>query len=246
MKAIVLLATFVFCSLGCLENPDVSSNANSKKGEKVDLNKILARALELERLQQRGDLFYQPNEEEPFTGWVLKMHPGKSQVETLGLIENGQKIVWLEFYSFIHTYNFLRPKFDRKKLSINYKNGKMDGIFEKWYGNGQRAERGGYKLGLKEGEWIAWNQKGTAIFKGSFADGKENGIHLSWWENNQPQKSQDFKNGILNGISWETYKNGQKKFEGEYLEGKKEGEWIYWKENGEKVKTESYSKGELQ
>ena len=63
------------------------------------------------------------------------MHPGNSQVNILGLIENGKKTVWLEFYAFVHTFNYLRPKFDRKKVSINYKEGKEHGLFEKWFSN---------------------------------------------------------------------------------------------------------------
>ena len=140
----------------------------------------------------------------PFLDGLLKMHHGDSQVHTLGLIENGHKKVWFEFYSFIRTFNFLRPKFDRKKVSLTFKDGKQDRLSEKWHANGKPSEKGIFKSGLKEGEWNIWDQKGAPTFNGNFLEGKEDGTHSYWWANGQLQKNQNFKNGILEGKSWET------------------------------------------
>lgn len=244
MRNFIILALLV-STIGCqLETTNPISEISNQENS-LDLDKIMDNALALERLQKRGSLYFEPNHEEPFSGWVLKMHHGDSQVHTLGLIENGHKKVWFEFYSFIRTFNFLRPKFDRKKVSLTFKDGKQDGLSEKWHANGKPSEKGIFKSGLKEGEWNIWDQKGAPTFNGNFLEGKEDGTHSYWWANGQLQKNQNFKNGILEGKSWETYRNGQVKFEGEYSDGKKDGIWTYWKENGEEIKTETYSKGEL-
>ena len=124
MKAISIVALLVLVSTSCERKNEQTEGNELESSSKVDLNKLLSEALPLERLQERSvdaeKLFFEPNEDKPYTGWVLKMHPGNSQVNILGLIENGKKTVWLEFYAFVHTFNYLRPKFDRKKVSINY------------------------------------------------------------------------------------------------------------------------------
>ena len=57
------------------------------------LDKILAEAIDKEKLQKRGEegekLFYAPNEQTPYTGWMKNMF-NNGQVETLAHYKNGE------------------------------------------------------------------------------------------------------------------------------------------------------------
>ena len=42
-----------------------------------------------------------------------------------------------------------------------YKDGKVNGKWEKWYENGQKFIEGTYRDGKKVGEWTYYNEDGT-------------------------------------------------------------------------------------
>ena len=65
----------------------------------------------------------------------------------------------------------LRKRSIRKKR--NYKDGKKDGLFEKYYENGQLESKGNYK------------------------DGKWDGIHEKYYENGQLKKKGNYKDGKI-------------------------------------------------
>ena len=79
----ILFAVLVFLG-GCGE-------PNLDDAETID--KILAEAIDEKKLQKRGEedekLFYAPNEQSPYTGWVKIMYNNR-QVEILGHIKDGK------------------------------------------------------------------------------------------------------------------------------------------------------------
>jgi antitoxin component YwqK of YwqJK toxin-antitoxin module len=36
----------------------------------------------------------------------------------------------------------------------------MDGLFISWHENGQKKSEGEYKAGIKQGNWVSWDEKG--------------------------------------------------------------------------------------
>ena len=56
------------------------------------LSSILAEAVDLDVLQERGEenLIYAPNESEPYTGWAKDMYSKSTQVGILGQYEDGK------------------------------------------------------------------------------------------------------------------------------------------------------------
>ena len=235
---------------GCLDDSRSDTDkgvGQAKKEVGLSSTEALKVALEFSRIQERmvdGEkLFFKPNHDEPYTGWVSSMHTGNSQVKLLGHITNGRKHgSWLEYYSLIRTFNFLGPKFDRKSLSANFFEGKEHGVYQKWFANGSKSQQGKFKMGKMDGEWKKWYQNKTLGFEGIFDDGKPLGTHRTWWKNGQPMKLHSFSKGVPHGVWWEAFENGQKTFNGHYSSGTKHGVWVYYFENGQKKMQGSYDK----
>ena len=84
--SVVALAGIALLVTGCGKSePDLDDS-------KV-VDKLLEDALEVSKVQERGpvgeELFYAPNEQQPYTGWVKSMHPN-GQVELLASVKDGE------------------------------------------------------------------------------------------------------------------------------------------------------------
>jgi len=120
-----LLLVFALLFVGCgkpdLDDPDT-------------LNKILEEALDMDKIQERevkgAVLFYAPNDQKPYTGWIKSMH-SNGQVELLGQIKDG-KIDGLSTKWYDN---------GQKKWESQYENGEQvaDSV-KKWSSNGERTE----------------------------------------------------------------------------------------------------------
>jgi len=125
----------------------------------------------------------------------------------------------------------------------NYKSGILDGYYEKYgelildsyneitsLSDGKLLEKGFYKNGLKNGEWLyyTWDLIDNCFYGLSNLDDK---IILN------------YKNGILVGKYQCYYNNNQIKTQGNYLNNKKNGSWIFFEENGYKALEIVFDKG---
>ncbi|MFL2480368.1 MAG: PDZ domain-containing protein [Verrucomicrobiales bacterium] len=126
----------------------------------------------------------------------------------------------------------------------NFKDGKMDGLYEEWYDNGKREvwykdghkeEEINYKNGKMDGLWVEWYENGQKAEEGNYKDGEKNGLWTEWYENGQKAEEGNYKDGEKNGLWTEWYENGQKKTEGNYKNGKPvffKGSSRWWDKNG--------------
>ncbi len=53
----------------------------------------------------------------------------------------------------------------------SYADGKQDGLWTRWYPNGQMKEEGHYEKGMKSGMWVEWYEDGAIMWKGEWKDG---------------------------------------------------------------------------
>ena len=93
------------------------------------------------------------------------------------------------------------------QAKTNNRDGKHDGLTERWYENGQKEQEGTYK------------------------EGKENGLVVLWYENGQKSTERIYKDGKIDGLEMYWYETGQKYREMTYQDGELINE-IYWTENG--------------
>jgi len=94
------------------------------------------------------------------------------------------------------------------KYKRSYKNGKLDGVQESWYKNGQRSYRGNYK------------------------DGVEDGLQEEWFDNGQRKIRYTVKDGKKDGLFEQWYSNKQLLLRGRYIDNEKVGLWEEWNDDG--------------
>ena len=108
----------------------------------------------------------------------------------------------------------------QKALEANLKDGKMHGLFNRWYENGQKESETNYKNGKPHGLWILWYKNGQKWIEGNNKDGKLDGLVTTWYENGQKQAEENHKDGKFHGLvigyredgtesSRQTYKDGE-------------------------------------
>ena len=204
----ILFAVLVFLG-GCGE-------PNLDDAETID--KILAEAIDEKKLQQRGEegerLFYAPNEQSPYTGWVKDMH-NNGQVESLGNYKDGKQdglsTRWYEN--------------GQKSSETTFKGGLLDGLSTRWYENGQKSWQTIYKNGVPNGLRTRWYKSGQKNFE---IISKEGGpfFAAAWKLNGEKCPITNIVNGdgvIMhynedgNEIMLESFQNGEKIISGEWI-----------------------------
>jgi antitoxin component YwqK of YwqJK toxin-antitoxin module len=83
-----------------------------------------------------------------------------------------------------------------------------NGLYQQWYGNGQKAS------------------------ECTYVSGQRNGLHQEWYENGQKREEGTYVNGQLDGLYQRWYENGQMREEGTYVNGKENGLNQSWHDNG--------------
>ena len=95
------------------------------------------------------------------------------------------------------------------KFKYNFKDGLLNGLFERYYENNQLMEVSNYKDGKEDGISEAYNQKGQLENKTNYKDGEDTGD--SFHNNGQ------LKSRLKDGIKEEYYENGQLQGKGPYM-----------------------------
>ena len=214
MKKLLAAIFVALMMVGC-GSPDLDDNETR--------NRIAAEAIDSGKLQEKGEegeqLYYAPNQQTPYTGWVKVMW-GNEQVRLLAQYEDGKGdglfTSWYEK--------------GQKEMEGNVKDGKPDGFGASWYENGQKKSEGNCKDGKEDGLSTGWYENGDKKWESSFKGGKLM-TSVQWKPNGEkcPVTNVVDGNGVLVGY----YENGQKDSEGNYKGGKLMTV-VAWKPNGDK------------
>ena len=78
-----------------------------------------------------------------------------------------------------------------------YVKGKVDGLHEAWYENGQLLSEFNYKDGKEDGLCRGWYENGQLQIEQNYKDGKKDGLSRGWYENGQLLSESNFKDGKL-------------------------------------------------
>ena len=97
---------------------------------------------EVDVVERRAGLAFEPNQEEPFTGthvvyWDEEKTQKKMEMEYRNGKREGSQTVW-------------HPN-GKKRLEASFKGGKQDGPFTSWHENGQKESEGKFKGGRQDG-----------------------------------------------------------------------------------------------
>jgi len=85
----------------------------------------------------------------------------------------------------------------QKNSERNYKDGKLEGLFTRWYENGQRSYEGNYKDGKLEGLFTRWYENGQKKFEGNYKNGKEDRLRTFWDKEGNVTKTEIYKDGEI-------------------------------------------------
>ena len=95
-----------------------------------------------------------------------------------------------------------------KSISIEYFDGKKDGLYKKWFGDG------------------------TLSFEANYQNGKQDGTSKTWWRSGKLRSESNYENGVVQGVQKQWYKSGAIFKEQNIVNGKEEGIQRAWRENG--------------
>ena len=93
----------------------------------------------------------------------------------------------------------LTGEIDEGEYRGSLKNGKREGSWEGYWGNGQLLSKGAFKNGKEDGYWEYYWKNGQLLSKGDFRNGKEEGPWVGF-----------NKDGTVDSEYTGTYKNGVK------------------------------------
>ena len=129
---------------------------------------------------------------------------------------------------------------DGPLLKLNKINGTVDGIFEKYYDNGQLEYKGTFKSGQLDGVFERYFSNGQLNIRAEYKDGVLNGMYEG------RGIKVKYKNGNYDGI-YERYNNNNKLIERiEYSDGIKNGVYELYNDNGEKIIRKGNYKNDLE
>lgn len=119
------------------------------------------------------------------------------------------------------------------KLEGNYDStGKKQGVWTRWYANGQKNYEIAYSEGLQDGKSTFWREDGSKQSEHYSIKGKCHGIEKNWCSNGTFSSETQWVDGEMEGLATYWYCNGQKQSEGQMSENYKAGIWKEWNKDG--------------
>lgn len=131
---------------------------------------------------------------------ITHYHAGKEEGVKITLYNNGDT-------SLIE--NYAAGKLDGETRSYShagleyvtaYKNGDLDGLYKKYYSNGQLSDSGLYAKGKQEGEWRTWFANGRLKSISHFLHDQNDGEQIEYFDNGELSRTHTDKAGKIIGI----------------------------------------------
>ncbi|MEP4077373.1 toxin-antitoxin system YwqK family antitoxin [Haloferula sp.] len=168
MKILPVFIVGVILLAGCRE-----SNDTSERIPDAEAPELIANALPFHQIQVREKLFYAPNTQSPYSGWVKYMWDN-GQVQMLKYVKDGvatgPTTSWYES--------------GEKKAEGRVKNNFDDGLVVFWHRNGQKAAERTYDEGNPVGLWQEWFDNGQKMSERRYSEsGEKVGIWREWYKN---------------------------------------------------------------
>ena len=151
-------------------------------------------------LVRRGDVFYQQDSPEPYTGPVFD------------LWENGNKMLDGSFKNSVKDGRWMEW-FDngQPEKQYNYRYGQKHGYWAEWHSNGLLAVEGSYVDGKEDGNWTYWYRSGQKEKVVDYNNGWWNGKSQKWFLNGQLMENLTYKEQVPVGKWQYWFENGQLK-----------------------------------
>lgn len=86
--------------------------------------------------------------------------------------------------------------------------GRLEGLSETWYTNGQMQVREYFKQGVSDGLREKWHENGARLSQATIIGGKVSGTFRSWYPNGQLNEQIEMSRGRPVGTAWAYYSSG--------------------------------------
>lgn len=124
-------------------------------------------------------------------------------------------------------------------------NGKLEGLYQLLYRNGQIILEGNYVDGKKEGLFKGWQYNGVREYEIHIVDDKREGSFKLWYKNGNRKVKCNYVDDKLQGLYEEWYENGNRRVKCNYVDDKKEGLYEEWYDDKVKRIKTNYEDGKL-
>ncbi len=133
------------------------------------------------------------------------------------------------------------------KLEGSIVDNQINGLWRTFYKNGNLRSSVNYKDGKVEGiAYFYYNDKvNSKKAEVTYENDQIIDFYLEFYDNGAQKSKIEYENGEMHGDAEFYYRTGRLKIAGKYKKGKKDGKWKYHNEAGEVIKKEKYNKGEL-
>ena len=128
------------------------------------------------------------------------------------------------------------------KTLQRYNAGKLDGLQEYYFTNGNPSSKEEYRNGLAEGKVTTYYYGGALKSIVTYLADKKDGEEKEFHNNGNVSNINNFVNGVLSGPSKAYYQSGPLKGTLEYVNNKAEGPYTYYYETGQKYIDGQYAK----
>lgn len=202
-----------------------------------------SKVLEKDKTVTRNELFYEINQQEPFSGKIVEKHPNGQLKYEMELVDGKPDGKTTEYY-----------ENGQVKQIYNFKDGKPSGEYKSYAQNGQVIEEGEYtfeeipnddktaKARFREakiGKWTVYFENGQKRAESNFVNGKPDGKVIVFTDKGTIDREKEYKNGEKVGIWTDYSKDGKKIQEVNYFDGKQNSLHKNFDESG-KVSSEGY------
>lgn len=126
------------------------------------------------------------------------------------------------------------------------KDGKLHGIYKRWYDNGRLCEESLYANGLLNGKQYYYNTEGILIHEFNFKNGNLDGQQLVYYKDGKIRSRKEYANGIPVGQHVQYYEKGiLRSLESFNSDGLLHGVVRTWHKNGHLSCDSAYINGKL-
>jgi hypothetical protein len=121
-----------------------------------------------------------------------------------------------------------------KKTEAEFWQGRMHGVYQSWFSNGQMEGEAHFDKGVREGRARLWNKDGQMIKETRFREGLADGPATEWYPNGKMERRTSWRAGKRHGEVETWFASGNRKGVGTYDQGERSGTFVVWWETGKK------------
>ena len=130
-----------------------------------------------------------------------------------------------------------------KKTEAEFWQGRMHGVYQSWFSNGQMEGEAHFDKGVRDGRARLWNEKGQIVRETRFRAGLADGPATEWYPNGKMERRTSWRAGKRHGEIETWFESGNRKGVGNYDQGDRSGTFVVWWETGKKRQETNYKKG---